>query len=254
MFLPLASCEDETLDLSRGVGVVPAITGLNPAVFDSNDKPNTFIRFTLKVDNPSVSEAIIVVSYKGDNSKKQVASITTFPEDGTVVTVTLSQVATALEKTLAQIVAGDIINFQVLTVLGGKTYQSSAAFNAAVVCGYNAVLGSGTYRAVSATWAVDGPVTITVDPVDPYILYVAGLATLDGLTEDRGPLKLVVNPLNYSVTAVKTVLASVAWQYTNFAYEGPGLLNTCTGNYTFTFTITVAQGSFGSYAFTLTKM
>ncbi len=55
---------------------------------------------------------------------------------------------------------------------------------------------------------MDGNVTITVDPDDPYIVYVAGLIELDGLPEDKGPLKMVVNPLNFEVTAVKTVLAT----------------------------------------------
>jgi hypothetical protein len=125
--------------------------------------------------------------------------------------------------------------------------------NAAAVCAYDPEMVSGSYKAVSADWAVDGPVTITVDPEDEYTIYVAGLAELDGLTEDKGPLKMVVNPLNFEVTAERTVLASIAFDYTNIAYEGFGLLNTCDGTYEMNFTITVDQGSFGQFPFTLTK-
>jgi hypothetical protein len=158
--------------------------------------------------------------------------------------------------TLAQVELGDIFSFEVVTVIGGKSYYSSAAFNAPVVCAYNPALVSGSYHAVSAGWAVEGDVTITVDPEDDYIVYVAGLETIDGVNEDLGPLKMIVNPLDFSVTAVKTVLASVVtWNpnYTNMAYEGSGILNTCTGTYEMFYTITVDQGSFGGYAFTLTK-
>ncbi len=85
-------------------------------------------------------------------------------------------------------------------------------------------------------------VTVTVDPDDEYTVYVAGLAALDGLDEDLGPLKMTVNPLNFEVTAERTVLASVAFSgYTNIAYEGFGTLNTCDGTYEMNFTITVDQ-------------
>lgn len=253
LFLSLTSCEEETLDLQKNVGVVPSVTGINPATFDSNNKTTTYIRFTVGIPDGQAapSEVIIVASYNNDGAKKQVATVTTFPS---TIDVTLQQVATALGKTLAQINAGDVINMQVLTVVGGKTYQSSAAFNAAVVCAYSPTLVTGAYRAVSAGWAVDGPVTITVDAADQYKLYVSGLPELDGMVGNVGPLVMNVNPINFAVTAPRTVLGSVFFQYTNVAYQGSGTLNTCNGTYTMSFTITVDQGSFGSYAFTFTKL
>lgn len=252
MFLGLTSCEDETLDLNKGFGVVPQVSGINPATFDSNNKTTTFVRFTVSIPEGQVapSEVIIVASYKGDGAKKQVASVTTFPS---TIDVSLQQVATALGKTLAQINAGDVINMQVLTVVGGKTYQSSAAFNAPVVCAYAPAIVTGTYRAVSAGWAVDGTVTITVDPVDQYKVYVSGLPELDGAV-GTAPLTMTINPLNFAVTAPGNVIASTFFQYTNLNYAGSGTVDTCTGNYTMSFTITVTQGSFGAYSFTFTKL
>lgn len=254
MVLTFASCETDVDDPagSRSEGVVPAIIDLNPAVYDSNDLDNTFIQFTLDVDAPA-TEASVVVSLNGDQRRVVVGTYTTFPA---TVQVLLSAAAEKLGMTLAQVELGDAFNFEVVTVVGGKSYFSSAAFNAPVVCAYNPDLVSGSYRAVSDGWGVDGNVTITVDPEDDFIVYVAGLETIDGVNEDLGPLKMIVNPLNFEVEAVKTVLASVVtWNpaYTNMAYAGSGLLNTCTGTYTMLFAITVDQGSFGSYDFVLTK-
>jgi hypothetical protein len=134
----------------------------------------------------------------------------------------------------------------------GRAYSSAARY--AVQCSYNPAVASGSYRAVSATWAVNGPVTITVDPEDQFTVYVAGLILLDGVPEDRGPLRMTVNPADFSVTAHRTVLATNFFGYDNVAYQGSGSLNTCTGVYEMNFTITVDQGSFGSYDFVLTPV
>lgn len=252
MVFAFTSCETEVEDPAgaRGFGFVPSITNLNPAVFDVNDPSNTFIQFDLDADANVVSEVKLIVSYNGDMKRVEVKSVNTFPQN---VKIFMHEAVTALGMSLDDVGAGDNFTIEALTIQGDKTYRSSASFNAAVVCAYDPDNVTGTYRAVSADWAVDGTVTLTVDPQDEYIIYVAGLAGLDGLTEDQGPLKMVVNPLDFSVTAERTVLASIAFSYTNIAYEGSGLLNTCNGTYEMLYTITVDQGSFGAYAFTLTK-
>lgn len=252
MALAFTSCETEVEDPAglRSVGIVPSITNLNPAVFDVNDPPNTFIQFDLDADSDVVSEIKLIVSYNGDKKRAELKSFSTFPQN---VKIFMHEAATALGIQLDDIGAGDVISIEAITIQGDKNYRSNAAINAAVVCAYNPANVTGSYRAVSPDWPADGTVTITVDPADQYIVYVAGLAALDGLTEDKGPLKMVVNPLDFSVTAVRTVLASEAFGYTNIAYEGSGLLNTCDGTYEMLFTITVDQGSFGAYTFTLSK-
>lgn len=252
MVMVFSSCETEVEDPSgeRGVGFVPAITNLNPAVFDVNDPSNTFVQFDLNVDPNIVSEVKFLVSFNDTLQRKELVSFQTFPQN---VKIYMHEAATALGISLDDVVAGDAFTIEAITVQGGKTYRSNAVINAAVVCAYNPDNVTGSYRAVSADWAVDGTVTLTVDPDDPYIIYVSGLAELDGLTEDQGPLKMVVNALDFSVKAEKTALASVAWDYTNLSYEGSGSLNTCNGTYEMLFAITVDQGSFGSFPFTLTK-
>lgn len=252
LVLVFSSCETEVIDPAglRGEGVFPTITDLNPAVYDSNDLENTFVQFTVDIDDPKVNEVIVLASLNGDKKRVEMTRLNNFP--GTVKLM-LSEVASKLGMQLNDVELGDIFNIELQTIQGGKTYFSNAAFNAAVVCAYNPELVTGSYRAVSEGWAVDGNVTITADPADEFVLYVSGLAALDGLTEDQGPLRLEVNELNFDVVAVKTVLASTAWSYTNFAYAGSGKLNTCDGTFEMLFTITVDQGSFGAYDFVLTK-
>lgn len=221
-----SACETDVIDPagSRGEGIIPSIENFNPAVFDVNDKENTFIQFDINVSG--VDEVSVIVSFKGDMSRKEIEKLTTFPA---TVKIFLKDAANLLGVNLDDITPGDAFNFELLTVQGSKTFRSSASFNAAAVCVYDPDLVTGAYHAVSEGWGVDGNVTITVDPDDPYIVYVAGLIELDGLPEDKGPLKMVVNPLNFEVTAVKTVLATNFFGYDNVAYAGFGELNTCDG-------------------------
>ncbi|NLO51113.1 MAG: hypothetical protein GX103_08130 [Bacteroidales bacterium] len=255
MVLTFTACETDVVDPAglRGEGVVPAITNLKPAVFDVNDPENTFIKFDVDV-TPAVSEVKFVVSYNYEKEgllRVPVKNATIFPAKDVIIY--MHEVAAALSIPLDDVEPGDVFTIELLTIQGVKTYRSSAVINAAAVCAYDPEMVSGAYKAVSSDWGVDGPITITIDPEDEYIVYVAGLAELDGLTEDQGPLKMIVNPLNFEVKAEKTVLASIAFDYTNIAYEGFGILNTCDGTYQMNFTITVDQGSFGQSAFTLIK-
>lgn len=257
MVLSFSACETDVVDPAglRNEGVVPSITNLQPAVFDVNDPENTFIKFDVNV-TPAVSEVIFVASYNYNEKgllRVPIKNVTIFPAKD--ITIYMREAATALGIQLDDINPGDVFTIELLTVQGLKTYRSSAVINAAAVCAYDPAMVSGAYKAVSADWGVDGPVTITVDPENEFIVYVAGLAALDGVTEDLGPLKMIVNPLNFEVKAVKTVLASLTFNdYTNIAYEGFGLLNTCDGTYQMNFTITVDQGGFGQFPFTLTKL
>jgi hypothetical protein len=255
MILTFVSCETEIEDPAgpRDKGVSPLISDLNPAVFDSNDLENTFIKFTLDVPSPA-TEATVLVSYNGDGSRAEMANLNTFPAN---ITINLTDIVDVMSMTLGDIVIGDYFTVEITTVIDGKTYYSNAAFIAPVVCAYNVSFITGSYHAVSAGWGLDGNVTISVDPEDDYKLYVTGLAAIEGLDEDQGPLVMEVNPLNYKITTPKSVLASNVepWglPYTGYYYEGSGVLNTCDGSYAMAFTIGVDQGTWGSYDFTFTK-
>lgn len=250
------ACETDVVDPAgaRGEGVVPLIANLNPATFDVNDLQNTFIQFDLLLDAPSVSEAVLVASYKGGKQRAEIQRLSSFPVN---VTVTLADACSKLGISLDDIEAADVFDFEVQTIQGGKTYYSSAAFKAAVVCGYDVENVTGSYHVISEDWDMEGDVTITADPDDPYTLYVTGQAAAEGLDEDGGPLVLKVNPLNFSVSAPKVLLATslapFGLPYNDYSYQGSGELNTCDGSIQMLYTITVDAGSFGSFNFSYTK-
>lgn len=257
LVLMFGSCETDVVDPAgpRNQAAVPGIKNLNPATYDVNDLSNTYIQFDLTLNASGVDEAVLVVSYKGGKQRKEVARVNSFPSN---IRVALTQAASALGLDIADVKAADVFNFEVQTVQGGKTYYSSAAFNVAVVCGYLTDNVTGSYHIYSSPddWDFEGDVTITADPDDQYILYINGLAAAEGL-EDAGPIKLVINPLNYAVTAERsTISASLApWglSYTGYSYQGSGQVNTCDGTFDMLFTISVDQGNFGNFPFVLTK-
>lgn len=139
---------------------------------------------------------------------------------------------------------------------------STLSIKKGLSCLYDQDAVVGAWNASSGGWGVDGPVEITADADDQTVIYVAGFETIDGLDEDQGPLKMVINPdpvkpNEYEVTVEKQVLATTTapWgtAYDNIAYEGGGTYYSCDDTFEFTFAITVDQGSFGDYDFLVVK-
>lgn len=122
-----------------------------------------------------------------------------------------------------------------------------------VPCAYYPANISGSYHSVSADWQSEGDITITVDPANPFIVYVTGIEAMEGLVEDQGPFKMVIDPNSYNVSAAKQIIASDAWGYHNISYAGSGTLNTCDGTYEMSFNISVDEGGWGSNGFIFTK-
>ncbi len=255
LILVITACETKVVDPAgdRDVAPVPGIVDLNPATFDVYNLETTFVKFTVVLDDSRVSEAKVLVSYKGNKKRVEVAKVSSFPK---TLEITAKDVAAKLGLQLDDVKEADVFNFEVQTVVGGDVYFSSAAFNVAVVCAYDVANVSGAYTAVSEDWGLEADVEIVVDPNDDYVLYVHGLAEGDGLVE-TGPLKLVVDELDFSVKAGKSVLAADTepWDlpYTGFNYEGSGELNTCNGTYTLAITVGVDQGTWGLKNFVFTK-
>ncbi len=260
MVLSFVSCKTEVKDPAgeRNVAVVPALTDVDPAVYDSKNLTTTFVQFTVDVnDAAAVSGSKIVVSYNGEKQRVDFSTIQSFPS---TIKVQLADVVQKLGMTLDDVKLGDVFTIEVLTTsaANGKTYRSNAAIDAPVVCAYDPNNVTGNYAVTeSGDWGSSGDITITVDPNDDHVVWVSGLEEIEGLVEDKGPLKMVINPLNFEVTVDRQVLVSdlSPWDltYTNLAYEGFGKVNTCDGSYNMTFTISVDQGTFGTYNFTLTK-
>ncbi len=237
---------------------------------------------------PQFDKLMLMVAYNGDhtNAGLLIDDITSLPFS---FSVNMDDVIEAVPQLNSRedIDYSDYLTFYVNMVIGDKVYpiyqniggkeirtvgsglitalqnfeneEAITDIRIDVPCQYDVEAVTGSYRAVSppSDWNASGSVTITADENDPYIVYVAGLAAMEGLVEDQGPLKMIINPVDFSVTAEETVLASdvAPWDlpYTGYKYEGTGRLNTCNGTYTMVFTIGIDQGSWGAYNFTLTK-
>jgi len=234
----------------RGASVVPVTSEADPGVFIFGDG-DSFVEFEVDFDSgdePELTE--VLVSHQDNMERLKIAELTTFPA---TVSFTLNEALDVLGIALAEVEIGDIIFFEIQTTKDGLTTRSIAAYPIPVVCVYEPALAYGSYRAVSGGWQVNGNVVITSDPNDQYTIFVSGLARLDGLNEDRGPLVMHINPSSFKVTADKAVVATSAFGYHNLAYAGTGTFNSCNGLYEMNFNITVDEGSFGSYSFTLTR-
>jgi len=255
LVLTLSGCETKFDDPAGERNLIPAtplIENLNPSIFLAADKANTYVAFDVTTGEGGQSiDGLIEVSYNGGQQRAQLQEFT-IPATG--IQVALADVATAIGMSVDDMEGGAYVNIEVLTKAGDKYYRSSAAVNPLIACDYVPADYVGTPNALSSDWNVNGPVTVTVDPSDPtgYTLLVSGLAELDGLTEDGGPLPLIINPANYEITVPETILASNAWGYSNFFYEGTGSLNTCTRAIYLNVYIGVSIGGWGYNEFFIT--
>lgn len=258
IFIPMffvVSCFDKEEDVlnpgdDRGAQI-PVISNIDPGVFDSNDLENTFVEFDVDVENgDAIENAAIQISYNSGFQRVEFSEIASFPSNQRIQ---LSDVVDKLGMSLNDVKLGDVFTIEIVTTSNDKTTRSTALINAAVVCAYDESFVTGSYHSVSPDWQSQGNITLTFDPNDPFIVYVKGLASIEGANENGAPLKMIVNPVDYSVRAEKTVIATDAFGYHDLAYAGSGLLNTCNGTYNMLFAITVAEGSFGTFGFTFTK-
>lgn len=251
--LIISSCEDtnESLVGSRGVAVVPTIADINPAFYTS-DLASSYVAFTVDLEEgDTVDSAEVQVTFNGETAVLQ--NIESFPS---TVTITATDAMTALGLTESDVNIDDYFLCHVVTTKGGISTRSSAAIKIFVTCEFDSALTEGSYHVVSEGWEVEGDVTLTADPDNPYLIGISGLYEMEGGAPNDNVLYLTVNPSNFNVTHETTKLGSSApWgQYTNY-YYGPvsGLYKSCTGSFEMTFAITVDEGAFGNYSFVFTK-
>ena len=252
--LTLPGCEtkfDDPAGERNLIIATPKIENLNPSIFLASDKANTYVAFDVTAGAVGQSmDGMIEVSYDGGQQR---AKLQEFTIPATGLEIALADVATALGMSIDALEGGAYVNIEVLTKSGDKFYRSAASVNPLIACEYNSAEYVGTANAQSSDWEVNGPVTVTLDPDDPYTLLVSGLAELDGATEDGGPLPLVINPANYEITVPKTILAtSWFYGYSDFFYEGTGSLNTCTREIYLNVYIGVSIGGWGYNEFYIT--
>jgi hypothetical protein len=236
------------------------------------------------VFEPDFDKLELVVVYNKDfaNQYTLIDNITSTPHN---FSLTLTDIINAIPALTAptDIQIGDTFTFFVNATSHGKEYpiyvvvggkgvrivgsgliqamnntegaDARADVTIGVPCAYIPANVSGSYHLVSppSDWNSSGDITITVDPTNPFIVYVTGIEAVEGLVEDHGPFKMVIDPNSYNVSAAKQIIASDAFGYHNIAYAGTGKLNTCNGTYEMSFAISVDEGSFGTNAFTFTK-
>ena len=229
----------------RNVGIVPLLTDVN-GMFISGE-PSSSMQFKVDLQSGATVENAQIVVSSGDNFQRvKIADIASFPSD---FTFTLGDIT---EK-LGEINEGEIIYIEVVTTKDGLTTRSNAALAEIVFCQYNVDIATGSYHSLSTDWNSEGDISIKADAADQFTMYVTGLVAIEGQNEDQGPLVMHIDPATFEVIADKTVLASVAWGETNFAYEGSGSYNSCTGLYEMIFNISTDQYDYGPFTFTFTR-
>ena len=184
-------------------------------------EPSSFMQFKVDLQSGGTVESAQIVVSSGDEFQRvKIADISSFPSD---FTFTLGDIT---EK-LGEINEGEVIYIEVVTTRDGVTTRSNAALAEIVFCQYNVEMATGSYHSLSTDWNSEGDISIKADAADQFTVYVTGLVTIEGQDEDQGPLVMHIDPATFEVIADKTVLASVAWGETNFAYEGSGSYNSC---------------------------
>ncbi len=259
--LLFVSCNDwNNPAKDRGVYPNPALENIVPAFF-TMDIENSYVAFDVVMseeDQAKIDNAYVQIAYTGVNGDKTDAvkyqDLTTFP---TSVEIPAEEAIRAVGKSNDDIAIGDVFSIEVITVVNGVATKSKAAVDVVVTCSFDENLTSGRYAYASSGWGTAGAVDITADASNPYDAYidVSGLAEGDGLVGTGNLLKLMINPDSYAVSGdgSAVVVAESAFGYTNMVYKlVSGSYDSCSGNYTLIFAISVDQGSFGSFSFTFT--
>lgn len=254
----LGACEDtnENLVQQRGVAVVPSISNVEPSFF-TTDFDNAFVQFDVNLpEGTSVDAAELHASFKDKTALIQ--PITSFPS---TIKLTAREVMNKLGLSDQQVdvVDNNQFNFFVQTTSNGVTTRSrTGALRTLVTCEFDEALAVGDYRVVSADWDVEGDVTLTADPDDPYKIYVAGLFEMEGGAPNDNLLELNISRTSFEIeAAAKQILGSTTpWAsvYTDYGYTvRGGLFKSCDGTFDVQVQITVAQGSFGNFNFTFRR-
>lgn len=253
LILMFLSCEElpDPAGL-RGVAVVPAITEIDPGIFDSKDLENSYVEFVITVPAGTKPDKITVVgSYQTNFERVTITEATSFPAR---VRISSSDLAQKLGIAINEIENGDVFTLELLTLANGLTTHSVAVLSVPVACAYDVNLATGSYHSVSPDWNSEGDITLTSDPDDPYKIYVSGLEEMEGLVEDQGPLVMYINPATYNVTVPEKVISSDAWGYGAISYSGYGTYGSCDGSYTMYFDISIGvYGNQGTFGFTFTR-
>jgi hypothetical protein len=224
-------------------------------------------------DMPKSMNLMVCMNGEVANSALVKSDITTFPTSVDFNIGNMIDLLPALNN-INELKLGDYFLFYVdITLKDGSVVKGNdpqyASFDPGVInlpgssinvtytiaCPLDPALTVGSYLAYSppSDWNSTGNITLTADQADPNTIFVTGLSTIDGESEDLGPLVMHINPVTFAVIADKTVIDSDFYGFTNYAFEGTGTYDTCTGLYTMKFKITADGTDWGENNYTFTR-
>lgn len=252
----LGACEDtnENLVKERGIAVVPTISNMEPA-FYTTDFDNTYVQFDVDLpQGTKVDAAEIQASFKGKTVTIQ--PITSFPATVKLPARDVMNKLGLTDKDVDVVKNNEFIFYVVTTSNGVTTRSRTGAAKVLVTCEFDPAMTIGSYHVVSNDWEVEGDVTFTADPNNPYKIYVSGIYEMEGGAPNENLLELNISPTSFEVTGPRSKLGPKApWgQYTNYYYQPTqGIYRSCTGTFEMKFAITVDEGGFGTYNFIFTR-
>jgi hypothetical protein len=270
----MVACEEESPWYSEGAGDGAAYVQFGDTSWaleiflDADGNPVTdlaypiFVRLIGPAQKSDVTVKIKVNSSTGASGEWSIANMTMTIPAGSLsasTMVAINKDATVLDSTYVIELGFDEAG-TTLPVYGNIASTAKVTVTKGLACLYAQADIIGSYHFVSADWATEGDATITADADNKYTVYVSGLEVVEGLVEDKGPLKMVIgsketSPNNFPVTVDKQILVTdvSAWGYADLYYAGDGNLNTCTYRYDMTFEIGVSVGNWGDNGFVFTK-
>jgi len=136
-------------------------------------------------------------------------------------------------------------------------WGKSMKMNMHLVCDFDASLLIGDYSYESDDWDEAGTgLTFEADPDDPLKIFVTGYPQSEGLTGNGNRIELNINPVNFSITGPKVIIADdlLDWGLEgtgSYAFQVvSGSFDVCKRIYYVTFNITLSSwGNQGNYEF-----
>ncbi len=259
-----AACEDTNEDLvkQRGVGVVPVMGQMSPALYYATDLESSYVEFDVDLsENDNVESAQIEVVYNDSLS----AIVKDLPSLPAKVHLDAVDVFKSLGVDASSVSSNDVLYVYVLTTNNGVTTRSIAADRIKILeCAYDEEMACGAYDCVSEDWEAEG--NVVLNKVDDYTFEIVGFnENVDGISDYGVNIVLQIDPATFNLANVGESFTispdlTLDWGddyagYTDYTYTIiSGSYDTCTGTYEVEFDISVSIGDFGSYKFTFVRL
>lgn len=279
------SCEkDQPFELSDAAEAVNLRIVTSAPLFDAT-KPDDGPTLTFYSENDDIRKVDLLVSH-GESPLTTVATLegSSFPSDGSLTReLPLSEIASALGKSVADFTPGDFINlFPVVTKADGLVYPDTilegtsfetlniavGILNSAASTSFTSQMAFAVACPFVASEATSGNYLIVTDDFETTIDPERPIEIVAGPGENQVTfINLFSHPEGYDVTVTvdpatgaATVAKQEAWHCNNFgcafgvgSVQGSGFFFSCSGFLTLDLTHTVDAGSFGTFKLELQR-